>query len=111
MLTRKCVAAYFLSIVITQIADLLICKTRRLSLFQQGMTNHVLNAGLMFEVFLAGMLVYCPGLNTVFQFEPVDFIVLVPTLPFALFIIIYDEVRKLIIRLYPHGFIDKETYY
>eukprot|EP00005_Dracoamoeba_jomungandri_P007697 CAMPEP_0174274970 /NCGR_PEP_ID=MMETSP0439-20130205/59574_1 /TAXON_ID=0 /ORGANISM="Stereomyxa ramosa, Strain Chinc5" /LENGTH=958 /DNA_ID=CAMNT_0015367039 /DNA_START=37 /DNA_END=2910 /DNA_ORIENTATION=+ len=34
--------AYFVSIVIVQWADLLICKTRKLSIFQQGMTNKVL---------------------------------------------------------------------
>lgn len=75
------------------------------------MTNHVLNAGLMFELLLAGLIVYCPGLNRVFQFAPIDLIILVPTLPFVILIIAYDEIRKLIMRYYPRGFVEKETYY
>ncbi|KAJ8957347.1 hypothetical protein NQ318_004826 [Aromia moschata] len=110
-LTRKCITGYFLALNLTQITDLLVCKTRRLSFFQQGMTNHVLNAGLMFQIFLACVMVYCPGLNTILQFEPIELVVLLPTIPFALFIFIYDELRKLFIRKYPQGFIDKETYY
>merc|ERR1712130_867120 len=35
--------AYFFSIVLVQWADLVICKTRKLSLFQQGMRNMMLN--------------------------------------------------------------------
>merc|ERR1712136_645468 len=40
-----CHTAFFTSIVIVQWADLLISKTRRLSIFQQGMKNKVLIAG------------------------------------------------------------------
>lgn len=110
-LLRQCITGYFLSIVITQIADLLICKTRKLSLFQQGMTNHVLNAGLMFEIFLAGVVVYCPYINTAFQMEPINLIGIVPAIPFAVFIILYDEMRKFLIRKFPNGWVYKYTYY
>jgi hypothetical protein len=34
-----------------------------------------------------------------------------PALPFSLAILIYDEVRKLIIRKYPGGWVEQETYY
>ena len=37
VLEFTCHTAFFVSIVIVQWADLIICKTRRLSLFQQGM--------------------------------------------------------------------------
>ena len=36
-LEYTCHTAFFVSIVIVQWADVIICKTRRLSLFQQGM--------------------------------------------------------------------------
>ncbi|KAJ8923103.1 hypothetical protein NQ315_001656 [Exocentrus adspersus] len=110
-LLRKGIASYFLSIVITQIADLLICKTRKLSLLEQGMSNHVLNAGLLFEIVLAVIVVYCPYINSVFQMEPVEAYVLVPALPFAFGIILYDECRKYLIRKYPGGFVYRHTYY
>merc|ERR1719334_532956 len=58
-----CHTAFFTSIVIVQWADLLISKTRRLSLFQQGMKNRVLIAGLFEETLLATFLSYCPGMD------------------------------------------------
>merc|ERR1712062_115310 len=38
----------FASIVVVQWADLIICKTRKNSVFQQGMKNHFMNFGLCF---------------------------------------------------------------
>ncbi|XP_044272332.1 sodium/potassium-transporting ATPase subunit alpha-like isoform X1 [Tribolium madens] len=111
ILTRKCYSSFFLSIVLTQVADLIICKTRRLSLFQQGMTNWVLNAGIFVELSIAALAVYCPGLRMLLQFEPISLDILVPTLPFAIIIFSFDEVRKLLIRRHPGGLIDRETYY
>lgn len=111
VLSNKCYAAFFLAVVCTQIADLLVCKTRRLSLFQQGMRNWVMNCGLIFEVCLAGLIVYCPGLNDVFMMSPVEWYTFVPAVPFAIIILAYDECRKYMIRKYPGGFVERETYY
>merc|ERR1711963_1394004 len=41
ILEYTCHTAFFVSIVVVQWADLIICKTRKLSVFQQGMTNWV----------------------------------------------------------------------
>merc|ERR1712188_51690 len=57
--------AYFISIIIVQWADLMICKTRIKSLFTQGMTNIFMNWSLLFETALGGFLVYSPVANTV----------------------------------------------
>lgn len=111
ILTKKGYSALFLSIVITQVADLLICKTRRLSLFQQGMTNWVLNAGILVELCIAFGAVYVPGIRMFLQFEPIYLNVLLPSIPFALMIFSFDEMRKLLIRKFPGGLIDRETYY
>ena len=61
ILESTCHTAFFIAIVIMQWATLIICKTRRLSIFQQGMNNWVLNFGLVFETALAAFLSYCPG--------------------------------------------------
>ena len=61
ILESTCHSAFFVSIVICQWADLIVCKTRRLSVFQQGMSNWCLNFGLFFETALAAFLCYCPG--------------------------------------------------
>lgn len=103
--------AYFCSIVVVQWADLLICKTRRLSLFQQGMKNKVLIFGLCFETVLAALLVYVPPFNLVFGTRPLRFIHWLPAIPFSILIFVYDELRKLWIRTHPGGFIERHTFY
>merc|ERR1712062_514078 len=47
ILEYTCHTAFFVSIVVVQWADLIICKTRRNSVFQQGMKNHFMNFGLV----------------------------------------------------------------
>ncbi|KAJ5069892.1 sodium/potassium-transporting atpase subunit alpha [Anaeramoeba ignava] len=103
--------AFFVSIVIVQWADLLICKTRRLSIFQQGMKNKMLNFGLFSETFLAALLCYIPWVNPVFGTEPIRFVHWLPGLPFSLYIFVYDELRKHYMRRKPGGWIEKNTYY
>merc|ERR1712098_660814 len=60
VLEYTCHTAYFASIVIVQWADLIICKTRKNSVFQQGMKNHFMNFGLFFETALACFLSTAP---------------------------------------------------
>ncbi|KAF2898170.1 hypothetical protein ILUMI_08011 [Ignelater luminosus] len=111
ILERKGYAAYFLAIVVTQICDAFIVKTRRLSVVQQGMSNWVLNTGILFVIFVAGVILYSPGVNQAMQFERVEWYTFVPSLPFGLFIIIYDEYRRYFVRNYPNGWFARETYY
>jgi len=55
---------YLVSIVCVQWSDLMICKTRALSISQQGMVNFHANAGLVFETVLVAILCYLStGLN------------------------------------------------
>ncbi|XP_059138718.1 sodium/potassium-transporting ATPase subunit alpha-like [Physella acuta] len=110
-LEYTCHTAFFVSIVIVQWADLIICKTRRLSLFQQGMKNHRLTFGLFFETALAAFLCYCPGLDKGLRMQPLRFTWWLVALPYSLAIFIYDEVRKFILRRHPGGFVERETYY
>ncbi|XP_012273632.1 sodium/potassium-transporting ATPase subunit alpha-2-like [Orussus abietinus] len=102
---------YFISIVILQMVDLIICKTRRNSIFQQGMNNWFLNFSIVFEVVLTGILLYVPGMNKVIKTMPLDAFWYWPCLPYAIFLWVYDEIRRLIIRIYPNGCVEKETYY
>lgn len=111
ILEYTCHTAFFVSIVVVQWTDLIICKTRRNSLFQQGMNNWMLNFGLVFETVLAAALSYTPGLDKGLNMYPLKFFWWLPALPFSLSILIYDEIRKLIIRKYPGGWVEQETYY
>ena len=111
-LESACQTAFFVSIVIVQWADLLICKTRSNSLFQQGMRNCQLNASLLFETALAAFLCYCPGIGIVLKLQSIKFLWWLPALPFSLLILAYDEVRKLVMRKLPPGnWVERETYY
>ncbi|KAI5707206.1 hypothetical protein M8J76_010504 [Diaphorina citri] len=106
-----CHTAFFVSIVVVQWADLIVCKTRRNSLFHQGMRNWALNFGLVFETALAAFLSYTPGMDKGLRMYPLKFTWWLPPLPFMISIFIYDEVRKFYLRRNPGGWLEQETYY
>ncbi|XP_040567091.2 sodium/potassium-transporting ATPase subunit alpha [Lepeophtheirus salmonis] len=111
VLEYTCHTAFFASIVVVQWADLIICKTRKNSVFQQGMKNHMLNFGLFFETALAAFLSYTPGMDKGLRMYPLKINWWLPALPFSLLIFVYDEVRKFLLRRQPGGWIEQETYY
>jgi len=112
ILEYTCHTAFFVSIVVVQWADLIICKTRKLSVFQQGMSNMVMNFGLLFETALACVLSYTPGMDKGLRMYPLYFSWWLPALPFSLLIFIYDECRKTLLRRLPPGnWVERETYY
>ncbi|KAK1167895.1 sodium/potassium-transporting ATPase subunit alpha-1-like [Acipenser oxyrinchus oxyrinchus] len=106
-----CHTAFFVSVVVVQWADLIICKTRRNSVFQQGMKNKILIFGLFEETALAAFLSYCPGMDVALRMYPLKPGWWFCAFPYALLIFVYDEIRKLIIRRSPGGWVEKETYY
>ncbi|KAG8182327.1 hypothetical protein JTE90_004094 [Oedothorax gibbosus] len=110
-LEYTCHTAFFVSIVIVQWADLIICKTRRNSILHQGMRNHVLNFGLVFETALAAFLCYTPGMEHGLRMYPLKFNWWLPALPFSILIFVYDEIRRYILRRNPGGWVERETYY
>jgi sodium/potassium-transporting ATPase subunit alpha len=107
-----CHTAFFTSIVVVQWADLLICKTRRLSIFQQGMRNKIMVAGLFEETLLAAVLAYMPGTDVALRMYPLEWHWWLVPMPFSLLIFVYDETRKYLIRNNaPGNWVEKETYY
>jgi sodium/potassium-transporting ATPase subunit alpha len=91
------------SVVFTQ------CKTRWLSIRQQGMVNPVMNFGLLFETSLGCFLCYIPGLGDVLGTRPIRFQHWFPGMPFCLFIFFYDEIRKYLMRSTSTKVRDKDT--
>ena len=104
VLENTCQGAHFLTIVQVQWADLLISKTRMLSIFQQvgaasvhnplcyqGMNNKVLNFGLFFETFCAALILYFPY-SYIVNLYPVAPEWWLSALPFTLLIWGSDEV-------------------
>merc|ERR1712156_501708 len=112
ILEFTCHTAFFASIVIVQWADLIICKTRKLSVFQQGMKNWIMNFGLLFETLLACFLSYTPGMDKGLRMYPLKFNWWLPAIPFSILIWVYDECRKTLLRRLPPGnWVERETYY
>lgn len=110
VLEYTCYTGYMISVVVTQWADVIICKTRRNSVFQQGMKNWVLNISLIFETIVACILSYTPG-TSYLKFYPLQLRWWCYAIPFSILLFVFDEVRKWHIRRYPNGWWQRETYY
>ncbi|XP_058876450.1 sodium/potassium-transporting ATPase subunit alpha-3 [Acipenser ruthenus] len=104
-----CHTAFFVSIVVVQWADVIICKTRRNSVFQQGMRNKILIFGLFEETALAAFLSYCPGMDVALRMYPLKPSWWFCAFPYSFLIFVYDEVRKLILRRNPGGWVEREN--
>mmetsp|Transcript_11153 Transcript_11153/g.14436 ORF Transcript_11153/g.14436 Transcript_11153/m.14436 type:complete len:1144 (-) Transcript_11153:259-3690(-) len=116
---RVAQTAAFVSIVIVQWADLLICKTRLLSIADQGMQNPVMLFGLCSETILCMALCYLPFMNTAFSTAAIHPVHWFPSMPFSCCIFLYDETRKYLLRrerktlgvVGKIGFVERYTYY
>merc|ERR1712110_381031 len=112
ILEYTCHTAFFVSIVVVQWADLIICKTRKNSVFHQGMSNWFMNFGLFFETALAFFLSYTPGMDKGLRMYPLKWNWWLPAVPFSILIWCYDETRKHLLRTLPPGnWVERETYY
>ncbi|XP_078511557.1 potassium-transporting ATPase alpha chain 1 [Lissotriton helveticus] len=107
-----CYTVFFISIEMCQISDVLIRKTRRLSVFTQGFfRNKVLVIAIVFQILLGNFLCYCPGMPNIFNFMPIRFQWWLVPIPYGILIFVYDEIRKLGVRRHPGSWWDKELYY
>lgn len=91
--------AFFVSIVTVQWANLIIVKTRRLSITQHGLRNGKSLYGYLSETILTLLIGFVPGLDVALGGRPLNFLHwYFPALPIFILIIVYEEVRKGIIR-------------
>jgi sodium/potassium-transporting ATPase subunit alpha len=95
----KAVTAFFASIVICQIPDVLVCRTRKQSLLKQGLfSNGLVWLGIFTELLLLSVIVFVPFANKFFGTHSLSFFELSLSLPFALLILLFGEFRKFLIR-------------
>lgn len=73
--------------------------------------NKVLIFALFFETAVAVVLVYSPGTDVALNLRPLLFRWWLPALPFSVMIFLYDETRRVMLRMYPAGFLERWTYY
>ncbi|CAG2166039.1 unnamed protein product [Oppiella nova] len=110
-LEYTCHTAFFAAVVITKWSALICCKTRRISIIKQKMKNDVLTFSLFFELGLAVFLSYCPGLDRGINLYPLKLYWWFCSIPFAILMIIFDELRRFLLRRYPNGWVENETFY
>jgi len=107
---RAAQTAYFISIIVVQWADLLICKTRYLSIFTHGMKNRFMNKAILFETVLGVGISYLPFAKYIGT-RPLKFVWWCAAIPFNFLIFAYDEGRKYLIRQSPGGWLERTTYW
>ncbi|XP_006146786.1 potassium-transporting ATPase alpha chain 2 [Tupaia chinensis] len=104
--------SFFVAIMVQQIADLIIRKTRKNSIFQQGLfRNKFIWVGIASQIIIALILSYGLGSVTALNFTMLRPQYWFVAAPHAILIWVYDEMRKLFIRLYPGSWWDKTMYY
>jgi sodium/potassium-transporting ATPase subunit alpha len=98
-LYMKAVTAFFVSVVICQIADVMICRTRRQSVFKAGLfSNRLILLGIFTEIAIITVLTYVPFANIFFGTAHLSLFEISLSIPFALVILFGDELRKWMIR-------------
>ena len=98
-LYRQAITGFFASIIICQIADVIICRTRRQSLLTVGLfTNRLVWLGIGTELLLLAGIAYVPAFNTFFGTAPLEMWQILLSVPFAIAILVGDEVRRIFVR-------------
>ena len=100
--TTACLAA----IIATQVVNVFLCRDPLRSVFSFGIGSNVLLLwGIAAEIALILAIVYTPLGNTLFGTAPIALEVWIATLPFALAMLLAEELRKFLVRraLNRHG--------
>jgi sodium/potassium-transporting ATPase subunit alpha len=93
--------SYFAALVAMQWIAGIICRTRFVNLWQQGLNNRVIWFGIALETVVAVLVLYVPGLNEGIGGRPLmPLHLFVPAMPFCIMFFVMDEGRKLVNRLY-----------
>jgi len=98
-LYMKAVTAFFVSIVICQIANVMVCRTRRESVFRKGLfSNRLVLIGIFTELALVWIISNNHVAQKLFGTYHLTLSEMTLALPFAIFILAADESRKLLVR-------------
>jgi sodium/potassium-transporting ATPase subunit alpha len=99
LLYKTAVTSFFAAVVICQIANVLICRTRRQSILTIGIfSNQLIWFGIATELALLAAVSHAPKLQLLFGTATIGWFELSLGLPFALFILLMDEFRRWQIR-------------
>merc|ERR1719414_2259844 len=111
-LEYTCQSGFLFSVVVVQWMTAIQARSRKYSMVQKPLNNHVLNFALIFETVLALLIIYVPGNSEGLQLAPMYTPVWwLPGMAFSIILVSYEELRKAIARKHPGAWVDKEARY
>ncbi|WP_445476359.1 cation-translocating P-type ATPase [Methanococcoides methylutens] len=99
LLYRQAIMAFFAAVIVCQIANLLVSRTRVESAFSKNMfTNKMILLAIVSELLILSMIMFHPFANKIFGTAPVSIEYIALAIPFAILLFLQDEIRKYYIR-------------
>jgi len=98
-LYMQAITAFFSAVVICQIANVFASRTRFQSVFTMGIfRNRMVLLGIASELLILAFIILNPFANLIFNTSPLDLKYILFSIPFAIFLLGIDELRKYLLR-------------
>ena len=98
-LYMQAITAFFSAVIICQIANVFASRTRFQSVFTMGLfSNHMILLGIASELLILAFIIWNPFANLIFNTSPLDLRYILLSIPFVLFLLGIDELRKYLLR-------------
>jgi sodium/potassium-transporting ATPase subunit alpha len=98
-LYMQSITAFFSAVIICQVANVFTSRTRLQSVFTKGLfKNRYVLVGIVSELLILSFIIWSPLAHLIFNTSPIDLKYLLLALPFALFLLAVDELRKYALR-------------
>jgi len=98
-LYMQSITAFFSAVIICQIANVFASRTRFQSVFTMGLfSNRMVLLGIATELLILALIIWNPFANLIFNTSPLDFRYILLSVPFAIFLLGIDELRKYLLR-------------
>jgi sodium/potassium-transporting ATPase subunit alpha len=98
-LYMQAITAFFSAVIICQIANVFASRTRFQSVFIMGLfSNRMVLLGIASELLILAFIIWNPFANLIFNTSPLDLRYILLSVPFAIFLLGIDELRKYFLR-------------
>lgn len=98
-LYMQAITAFFSAVIICQIANVFASRTRFQSVFSAGLlSNRMVLLGIASELLILALIIWNPFANLIFNTAPIDLRYMLLAVPFAVFLLGVDELRKYLLR-------------
>jgi sodium/potassium-transporting ATPase subunit alpha len=99
LLYMQAITAFFSAVIICQIANVFASRTRFQSVFSMGLfSNRFILLGIASELLILAFIIWNPFANLIFNTTPLDLRYMLLAVPFAVFLLGVDELRKYFLR-------------